>query len=251
MELFPRAFSFCLNEDASVADVLATTDPNLLFHLPLSTQARGEVREIQQGSLHTVLDSDQYDAWECTLDGTYSLKKFYEHCFREVVADKAFLWLWKAKCPIKFKMFGWLLLVDRLNTRNMLRRRHYNVANNVYTCMLCQIPPEEIVEHLFFACPFNQRCWAKVGMLWPTLGDRVSLLHGGRDGWRQPLFMDIFQMATWSLWKERNNKHFRRVEPTIGSWARRFKEDFSLLIHRAKEKHRQFISSFTQSFVIP
>ena len=88
MELFPRAFSFCLNEDASVADVLATTDPNLLFHLPLSTQARGEVREIQQGSLHIVLDSDQYDAWECTLDGTYSSKKFYEHCFRGLLRTR-------------------------------------------------------------------------------------------------------------------------------------------------------------------
>ena len=52
MELFPRAFSFYLNEDEFVVNVLTATDPGMLFHLPLSAQAREEVREIQRGSMH-------------------------------------------------------------------------------------------------------------------------------------------------------------------------------------------------------
>ena len=83
------------------------------------------------------------------------------------MADEAFGWLWKAKSPIKFKMFGWLLLVDRLDTRNMLRRRHFAVAGDNYACMFCQNPPEETIKHLFFKGPFSQRCWSKVGMSWP------------------------------------------------------------------------------------
>ena len=61
MELFPRAFSYCLNEDASVVDVLTLTDPSRLFHLLLSAQAREEVREIQHGSMHILLESDCRD----------------------------------------------------------------------------------------------------------------------------------------------------------------------------------------------
>jgi hypothetical protein len=30
--------------------------------------------------------------------------------------------LWKSKCTPRVKFFGWLVLVDRLNIRNMLKR---------------------------------------------------------------------------------------------------------------------------------
>jgi len=46
MDTHPRAFSYALNEDDSVAMVLRTTDPATIFSLPLSVQAREEIREI-------------------------------------------------------------------------------------------------------------------------------------------------------------------------------------------------------------
>ena len=143
-------------------------------------------------------------------------------------------------------MFGLILLVDRLNTRNMLRRRHYNVANNVYTCMLCQNPPEETVEHLFLACPFSQRCWAKVGMLWPAMGDRISLIHGGKESWHQPLFMDMFLMAAWSLWMERNNVYFRGIKHSFDSWLARFRNLLCLLLHNCREDLHPYLNAYIQ-----
>ena len=140
MNMYPRAFSFCLNEDDSIAKVLTSRDPAMIFSLPLSVRAREEIREIQQGSAHVSVAVDHCDVWECTL-GHFSSKKYYDHCLKQVVADDVFGWLWKAKSPIKFKLFGWLLLLDRLNTRNMLKRRHFVVTGDTYTCMLCQNPP--------------------------------------------------------------------------------------------------------------
>ena len=92
MDTYPRAFSFALNVDDSIAKVLTTTDPTMIFSLPLSVQAREEIREIQRGSAHVRLDSDCADTWVCNL-GRYSSKKYYNHCFRQVVADEAFGWL--------------------------------------------------------------------------------------------------------------------------------------------------------------
>ena len=52
---------------------------------------------------------------------------------------------------MKIKVFGWLLMSDRLNSRNMLKWRHYNIGDD-YTCLLCDSKLEETVEHLFFQC---------------------------------------------------------------------------------------------------
>ena len=53
------------------------------------------------------------------------------------MVDAAFGWIWKTKCTMQWKVFVSLLLADRLNTRNMLRSRHYKIQNDDYTCLLC------------------------------------------------------------------------------------------------------------------
>ena len=191
--------------------------------------------------MHVRVVNDCANTWVCNL-GRFSSKGYYNHCFKQVVADEAFCWLWKSKSPIKFKLFGWLLLVDRLNTRNMLRRRHFAVAGDNYTCMFCQNPPEETVEHLFFTCPFSQRCWSKVGMSWPGGTNRLAILHGGRESWRRPLFMDIFLLAVWSLWMERNNQHFKGVPHSFVAWLARFKNLLELVVHNCPERLHPFLS---------
>lgn len=61
---------------------------------------------------------------------------------------------------MKIKVFLWLLLADRLNTRDMLHRRHYNIGSDL-NCLLCG-GARETVEHLFFDCPFSVSCWNKL-----------------------------------------------------------------------------------------
>lgn len=58
----------------------------------------------------------------------YTSSRYYQFFFGELVADQAYRWIWKSKCTMKLKVFAWLLLSDRLNTKNMLRRRHYIFA---------------------------------------------------------------------------------------------------------------------------
>lgn len=76
---------------------------------------------------------------------------------------------------MKIKVFGWLLLSDRLNTRNMLKRRHYNIGND-YDCILCGLHIEETLEHLFFECQFSTECWSSLGITWNQGQPRLQ--HG-------------------------------------------------------------------------
>lgn len=73
--------------------------------------------------------------------------------------------LWQTKRVMKHKIFAWLFMMDRLNTRNMLKRRHYVIASG-WSCLLCPAPPEEDLGHLFFSCPFSQQCWNVLGNQW-------------------------------------------------------------------------------------
>ena len=173
----------------------------------------------------------------------YRPADYYKFFFRDANAHPAFSLLWHSRCIMRIKVFGWLLMVDRLNTRDMLKRRHFDIGDD-HSCLLCGNHDEETVDHMIFTCTFSQACWRKLGISWPPFTCRIQLLQQAKHSWGRPLFFETFLVAAWSHWKERNNKHFRRITPTVGGWLNRFKEDFGLLQHRTRGSHPAFISSF-------
>lgn len=244
----PRLCSFAKDEDVSVQGLLTANSLGQNFHLPLTIQAREELIDLQSSTASTELINGTSDCWRCLWGSNdFASSKYYHHCFRDMVADEAFGWVWKSKCTNKWKMFAWLLLADRLNTRNMLRRRNLLIRDNNYACLLCADPPEETVEHLFFQCPFSAACWGRLGIIWPSHGDRLQLLHEAKRRWTKPMFMEIFLVAAWSLWKERNNKNFRGILPTEEAWLQRFKSDFGMMRYRTKMSLEPFILQFVAS----
>jgi hypothetical protein len=83
----------------------------------------------------------------------------------EVHPEKAVTWIWKSKCTPKIKFFAWLLLNDKLNTRNTLKRRNKFLEDG-YNCPLCLNGLEETMEHLFFDCPSAITRWFALGIQW-------------------------------------------------------------------------------------
>ncbi|XP_073357917.1 uncharacterized protein [Aegilops tauschii subsp. strangulata] len=237
----PRLFSFAKHDDISVRVLLTSPTLGQNFYLPLSVQARGELDDLQT-SLASLELMEVNDAWH-PVWGLEELasSKFYLHCFRDMEADDVFKWIWKAKCTNKWKVFAWLLLADRLDTRGLLKRKHMKLRDDNYACLLCHQPPKETVEHLFFHCVFSKTCWGKLGIAWPMHGNRAQLLHAAKNTWVGPMFMDVFIVSSWSIWKERNNKLFRSVAPTVDGWSQRFKMDFGMMRHRIKEALVPFV----------
>jgi hypothetical protein len=90
----------------------------------------------------------------------------YHFAFRSVQPPRPFIWLWESKCANKLKMFNWLLFMDRLNTRNILRRKKIKIQGNDYTCVLCDLKREETSFHLFFNYQFSKSCWRHLNIYW-------------------------------------------------------------------------------------
>jgi hypothetical protein len=150
-ETFPRAFSYCTNEDISVQQFLSAGRLADNFWLSLSPEALEEVREMQNMAAVIQLTHD-HDTWTYKWGDKYTPSQYYNFSFRDLQPHVSFLWLWKSKCTPKVKFFFWLVLSDRLNTRNMLRRRQFHL-NLGYRCLMCTNPPEETVEHMLFTAP--------------------------------------------------------------------------------------------------
>ena len=151
---------------------------------------------------------------------------------------------------MKLKVFALLLFHDTLNTRNVLKWRHYNIADD-HNCLLCGWNIEETVKHMIFTCSFSKQCWDKLDILWEPFPGRLQAIQDQKNIHPSPLFLEKFIVTAWSIWKERNNHHFRAIPPSFQSWLGRFKRDFELLHHRVKEAHRPCILDFVNSLWQP
>lgn len=88
---------------------------------------------------------------------------------------------------MKIKVIAWLLFRDRLNTHDMLDRRHCAKEDDDLTCVLCNGGHRETRLHLFFTCSFSVRCWQHLGIV---LNPNVDFFPNGGLG-------------TVAIWSER------------------------------------------------
>jgi hypothetical protein len=165
---FPGIFSYARNPNISVNEVMSAEDLDTLFALPISQEAFEELQMLSVFLQSQAFDEDSKDIWTYQWgSATYSSSKFYKVAFQSLSAHPVFTWLWKSKCTPRVTFFAWLILVDRLNTKTMLRRRNLFTEDDDH-CVLCTGGIDEDLDHLFFECPFSRSCWEKIGIQWDT-----------------------------------------------------------------------------------
>jgi len=160
-------------------------DLNAFFMLPLCIQASEELEALQQQLHNTEYDQDAMDRWTPVWGNKYTSRQFYSYVYRPVEAHPIFKIVWKSRCVPRIKFFAWLILVDRLNTKTMLQRRHFNVQDGT-ACIMCTTGEQETIEHLFFECPFAQQCWTRLGISWDSTRPAADPA-GGLGGLKPPL----------------------------------------------------------------
>jgi hypothetical protein len=202
-EKFPHLLHFA-GDPAISLFALRNTD-NLLdcFRIPMSRAAYNEFLDLQD-LLNNLppINPNSKDSWHFIWgQRSYLTCHFYQYQFKELRPSRAILCIWKTKCIPKIKFFAWLLLNDRLNTRNILRRRK-KVLDEGYNCVMCQNSEEETAVHLFFNCPASASRWFSLGIVWEeNLSIHQKLLQAHLD-FGQPFFMEIFLMGAWCLWNQ-------------------------------------------------
>jgi hypothetical protein len=84
--------------------------------------------------------------------------------------------LWKSKCLHKQKVFVWIFLVDRLNTRDMMDRRQWHLDSG-FNCVMCSSSKRGTRDHLFFNCSFARKCWSKLRITWSSSNGMTTMFE--------------------------------------------------------------------------
>jgi hypothetical protein len=120
---YPHLFSFALNKDISLKEVLGTESLQFLFSLPLSEEVFMQFTELEI-ALQAMSTTNELGTWTYIWGSrNYSSQKVYKHLTGTNVVHLVFNWIWASSCQIKHKVFYWLPVPNRLNTRGLLRRK--------------------------------------------------------------------------------------------------------------------------------
>jgi hypothetical protein len=93
----------------------------------------------------------------------------------------------------KHKVFFWLLLNDHLNSRNLLRRKRFNVPS--VDCVMCSHGMEETMKHLFFDCEFVQLCWALLHFIWDLSLPVIDMIEDGKRHFQFDCYLEVVVLA--------------------------------------------------------
>jgi hypothetical protein len=111
---FSRLFSFALDEDITVGDMVGAAELTSMFNLPLSAQAYHELIQVQS-YLQMVSTNDQIKDTRVFPWGSssYTSSKFYNFVFAQAPTDHALQAIWKSKSLPELHFFSWLLMKDK------------------------------------------------------------------------------------------------------------------------------------------
>jgi hypothetical protein len=229
-------FFFVKNKNLSVHSFFVEEDLSELFHLPLSEQAFTQYQQLSSIMDDTNLQNGN-DIWGYIWGSNmFTSSKAYRQLIGTRYIHPAHGWLWKSQCQPKRRFFFWLLMKDKISTRELLRRKTMELES--YNCVLCHSDVEESLMHLFFHCPFAICCWNTLGLAHLIQGSLFQTLTVFKDHLQRPFFMEIIVSMCWAIWTARNDAIFRGQQHSIGAAKLVFRKELALVNLRAKNKYQ-------------
>jgi hypothetical protein len=190
---FPRLFSYAKDQLLSVHEFHNLENILEGFHLPISVEAHSELHQLQGVLQNLAIYPDNKDSWIFNLGkGIFRPNLAYNLNFKNIDDHLPSCWIWKSKCTSKHKFFAWTVLHDRINTKDMLLQRHWNVTQN-HNCVLCSAHILEDWRHLFLIVFSAQES----GTTCKFLGILVPLMNRWLD--HESTSMDLVFLK-WLFW---------------------------------------------------
>ena len=188
------------------------TNFDIPFRRSLSPVLFQHWTEIKNAAREVVLDGEtDVVSWSLNANGKFSTASVYQYLERNIAGPDNKL-IWKAKLPLKIKVFLWQLFQDAVLTRENLSKRRW-LGNPV--CSFCN--EVETAGHLFFSC-------ASVKVVWGVLGACLGTNSCPRNVWQslvwffkflpndKQFYSLLLAALVWAVWTIRNKITFDKYK---------------------------------------
>lgn len=160
------------------------------------------------------------DSWEWAGSSSFSIAEVKSYVKKHRDPGNFFKFKWVGWVPLKYQIFAWQAEMDRIPTVEALSKRNVFIPND--RCKLCDAALESS-EHIFSGCSFSYGVWTKI---WKWCGlNTVFVFHtkdllllykqAPGDKWAKKIVQGIILVTFWLIWKARNEKTFRGIEPKV------------------------------------
>jgi hypothetical protein len=217
---FPRLFSISVQQQATVASVCVDNGQegwNLIWRRRLFVWETTLLNDLLL-LLNSVRLTEAMDDWN-SIGGegdNFSVKSAYVMVsdmlipmeFNSPIQELAFKINWKCIAPSMVTGFAWLVLRDRVPTRENLIRRRIVLDNDQNRCIFCG-DHAETAQHLFLYCNAILN-WLGLNLSLPhsimSILIFMAQTHGSKKK-RQGLVL-IWKAVIWTIWRHRNKVMF-------------------------------------------
>lgn len=210
-----------VDADGLSGGLLCVWDPTIFS---VKEVCAGRNFQILSGNLSSVVLHPQRNdslIWEVAVSRSYSVKSMYK-CIEARMGNvrRELMLLWKNFAPPKAQFLGWLAVLERVKTADLLFSLGVLPVFNDCLCKFCGEAPES-VNHLFLHCEVVWEVWCIAlrwwGIKW-VVPSSIKSLFIWWQSWRfkktkKVLWEPISFATLWSIWKVRNDLIFRGVIP--------------------------------------
>jgi hypothetical protein len=206
---YPALYNLVKKKNLSVAQVLSTTPLNVSFRRALLVGVNRDNWFDLVGSVLEVNLINPRDTFHWAGGKKFSVKDLYDNLILRS-GTPVECGAWKAKIPLKIKIFLWYLKNGVVLTKDNLVKRKWKGCTK---CCFCNV--SESIQHLFFACPLAKLLWGIVSL---TFGMRrpgcVEHLFGPwlRSFSKKQRNLVLIGVAAlcWAIWISRNDIVFHK-----------------------------------------
>jgi hypothetical protein len=210
---FPRLFDICNSKTILVAQALPISPTTLQFRRSFGLEEM-LAWELLVQDLHRFHPSaiDDQVKWALEPGGKFYVSSLYRKINQGPSLPHEKL-LWKAKLPLKIKIFLWQMAKGKMPVNEQIHRRH---GKSNGQCALCG--SVESISHIFFSCAFARLMWSGIreafGVQWnpQSLPDFLSILNQLTPSVRQSFWV-LFAAQCWALWLIRNKLTIENTFP--------------------------------------
>jgi hypothetical protein len=204
---YPLLYNLCNEVDITVA-AAAARNWFFTYRRWLSAELLVQDGEMRDNLSRVGLTQEvDVPVWDWTKNGQFTVKSIYKDLSKAGI-DRSFKHLWKAKIPLKIKVWLWLSWHNAIATKDTMLESGW--TGNPF-CQFCR--QKESILHLFFSCPAAKFVWSCVAK---SIGANTRPGNFSQFFWWFPKHVPASRNVQipgvaaiyWAIWKLRNRFFF-------------------------------------------